>query len=109
MAKQGVRSEAEIEALLAGYEASGQTRREYCQAVGLAVTTLDYYRARQSRRERERSKGKRMTGMVRVKVAPKLEPQGMPMLLEAGGRRLQWVWDGSEESLAGVLRAMERA
>lgn len=49
MAKQGIRSEAEIEALLAGYEALGQTRRAYCQATGLAVTTLDSYRVRQSR------------------------------------------------------------
>lgn len=47
--------------------------------------------------------------MVRVRVAPVAETQGMPMLLEAGGRRLQWVWDGSEENLAVVLRAMERA
>jgi len=107
VAKQGIRSEAEIEALLAGYEASGQTRKEYCQAVGLAVTTLDYYRARQSRREREGAK--RRTGMVRVTVARAAKTQGTPMLLEAGGRRLQWIWDGDEENLAGVLRAMERA
>lgn len=94
---------------MAGYEASGQTRKEYCQAVGLAVTTLDYYRARQSRREHERERGKRKPSLVRVKLVPKVESQGMPMQLEAGGRRLQWVWDGSEEHLAVVLRAMERA
>lgn len=40
------RSEAEIRALVAGYENGDQSRWEYCDAHGLAVTTLDYYRRR---------------------------------------------------------------
>ncbi len=106
MAKRQLRSEAEIEAMVAGYEASGRTRKDYCRMVGIAVTTLDYYRARRARRERQA--GKKSTSLVRVELAA-AETMGLPMLLEAGGRRLQWMWDGGEESLARVLRAMERA
>ena len=100
MAKRRL-SETEIEGLVAGYEASGKTRQDYSRMVGIAVTTLDYYRARQAR--------KRRGGLVRVELAGSGEMIGQPMLLEAGGRRLQWMWDGGEESLARVLRAMERA
>lgn len=93
-------SEAEVGALVAGYEASGKTRQDYSRMVGIAVTSLDYYRARQARRK--------TASLVRVELAGAAEMMGQPMLLEAGGRRLQWMWDGGEESLARVLRAMER-
>jgi hypothetical protein len=79
-------SEMEIEGLVAGYEASGKTRQDDSRMVGIAVTTLDYYRARQAR--------KRRGGLVRVELAGSGEMIGQPMLLEAGGRRLQWMWDG---------------
>jgi hypothetical protein len=100
MAKRRL-NEAEVEALVAGYEASGKTRSDYSRMVGIAVTSLDYYRARQARRK--------PASLVRVEVSGTTETMGQPMLLEAGGRRLQWMWDGGEESLARVLRAMERA
>lgn len=49
MARAG-RSEAEIAALVACYESSGLTRREYCEREGLALTTLDYYRRKRAKR-----------------------------------------------------------
>lgn len=44
------RSRAEVDQLIAEYEASGLSRREFCTKHGLTVVTLDRYRKR--RRER---------------------------------------------------------
>ena len=40
------RSVSEAMSLVAEYEASGMSRREFCSACGLAVATLDLYRKR---------------------------------------------------------------
>ncbi|MFN8811707.1 MAG: IS66 family insertion sequence element accessory protein TnpA, partial [Acidobacteriota bacterium] len=32
--------------LVAGFERSGSTRKAFCESMGIAVTTLDYYRRR---------------------------------------------------------------
>jgi hypothetical protein len=40
------RSRIEVEKLVAEYEASGLTRDEFCQQLGLSVVTLDKYRRR---------------------------------------------------------------
>ena len=44
--KQRRRSRAEVEALVAEYEASGLKREAFCQQRGMAVGTLDKYRRR---------------------------------------------------------------
>jgi hypothetical protein len=44
--KQRRRSRAEVEALVAEYEASGLKREGFCQQRGMAVGTLDKYRRR---------------------------------------------------------------
>ncbi len=40
------RSRAEVEALVAEYEASGVTRKAFCAGRGLSEATLDLYRKR---------------------------------------------------------------
>ena len=42
--KKNNRDKEQTKRLVAGYERSGLSRREYCQQTGLPITTLDYYR-----------------------------------------------------------------
>ena len=94
------RSEEEIGELLAGYERSGQTRREYCEQRGVAVTTFDYYR-------RSRAKGASAALLpVRVEPAPS---QNALTLVCANGRRIEVPSHFSEDGLLRLLRVAERA
>lgn len=102
MAKQMVigRSEEEIGELLAGYERSGVTRREYCQQHGVPVTTFDYYR-------RSRSKSAK-PALVRVRMAPAAS-QSLLTVVCANGRRIEIPSQFSEDELLRLLRVAERA
>lgn len=42
--------------LVAGYRASGLTRRAYCEGLGIPVSTLDYHVRRESERERKQAR-----------------------------------------------------
>lgn len=44
------RSQAEAESLVQDFEQSGLSRKAFCEARGVALHTLDYYRARYRRR-----------------------------------------------------------
>src|SRR4029078_98960 len=60
------RSRAEVDQLVAEYEASGLTRQEFCVKHGLALATLDRYRKRRQQR-RENSSAERR--FIRVELA----------------------------------------
>lgn len=94
------RREEEIGELLAGYERSGLTRREYCQREGVPVTTFDYYR-------RSRSK-KAKVALVPVRVEPPTGPSVLTLVC-ANGRRIEVPGHFSEEGLRRLLRVAERA
>lgn len=84
--RRGRRSEAEICALVAGYENGDQSRGEYCAAHGLAVTTLDYYR----RRFRTSA-----AGLVEIDLqsaAPAPGGNGAVVVVLANGRRIEIGW-----------------
>jgi len=42
--------------VVSGYRGSGLSRKAYCQKMGIAVTTLDYYLRRENGREREQAR-----------------------------------------------------
>lgn len=92
------RREEEIAELLAGYERSGLTRREYCEQSGVPVTTFDYYR---------RSRSKR-TALVPVRVEPASGPSLLTLVC-ANGRRIEVPSQFSEDGLLRLLRVAERA
>lgn len=94
------RSEAEIAALIAGYEHSGLTRREYCQHEGIGVATLDYYR-------QTRSKPK-ARGLIPVRLARPRVPSGLALVL-ANGRRIEVSGEIAEAELAKLVRVAEQA
>ena len=53
------RSRAEIQQLVAEFEASGLGRTAFCQQRGLSLSTLARYRKRQEQKAAETAKGKR--------------------------------------------------
>lgn len=94
------RSEKEIVALLAGYERSRQTRREYCEEQGIPVTTFDYYR---------RSRAKRVSAaLLPVHVEPATSQNELTLVC-LNGRRIEVPSQFSEDGLLRLLRVAERA
>lgn len=94
------RSEAEITALISGYERSGLTRREYCQREGVGLTTLDYYR-------QKRPKAKQR-GLIPVRIVPSRTATPLALVL-ANGRRIEVSGDIAEAELAKLVRVAEQA
>ena len=84
--RRGRRSEAEIRALVAGYENGEQSRGEYSNAHGLAVTTLDYYR------RRFRPTGSALVEIDLQSVAPAHRGNGAVTVVLGNGRRIEIGW-----------------
>jgi hypothetical protein len=96
MGKQ--RSGNKVGDILREFGNSGLTRREFCQRHGIAVTTLDYWRRRDSGRPR----------LVEVEVAPR-ESAGQFTLMLANGRRIECSWRYGDAELARLIRIAESA
>jgi hypothetical protein len=80
------RSDAEIRAIVAGYENGNQSREAYCRANGLAVTTLDYYR------RRLRPAGAALVEVDLQSAAPADGGNGSVVVVLANGRRIEIGW-----------------
>ena len=90
---------AEASRLLDGYERSNLTRREYCEQVGIPVTTLDYYRRRQTKAF-ERS-------LLPVEIISPTDGRGFTVAL-SDGRRIESGWNFDEQALGRLLRVPEQ-
>jgi hypothetical protein len=84
--------------VLEEYKKSGQTRREFCQRRGMALTTFDYWRRELAAQPK----------LVKVEVATG-EPAAHFILVLANGRRIESSWRCGEEELARLIRIAERA
>ena len=93
-------SAAEAARLVDGFERSNLTRREYCEAAGIPVTTLDYYRRRQSER--------RQTELVPVRIVQPARAHDFTVAL-ANGRRLEGHWDFADDRMSRLVRILEQA
>jgi len=96
----------EVDRLVAAYEASGLSQREFCSQEGLALATLSRYR----RRRQETRPENGGSGWVAVEVAGREQRKAEPGLtvLLAGGRRLE-VGNGFEaKTLQQLVRALEQ-
>jgi len=105
----GRRSRAEALALVAAYEASGQSRREFCAQHGLAVPTLDLYR----KRARESVAG---TRLLAVDVQAASRPAASAATASAGltvvlnnGRRIEMGGPFDAGLLTELIVVLERA
>ena len=92
------RSADDIRRTIEEFHSSGLTRREFCQRHGIPVTTLDYWRRRQSRPPR----------LMEVEVAPPESASGFALVL-ANGRRIESPWGFADAQLAGLIRVAESA
>jgi hypothetical protein len=100
------RSAKETAQLVAEYEQSGLTRREYCERHGIPLTTFDYYR------RRARAEPRSSPRLVPVRIAT---PEAMVAaaggftLVLVNGRRIEGNWGFAEDALVRLLRVAERA
>ena len=83
----------EMRRVMEEYERSGLSRQEFCGERRIPLSTFDYWRRELAKKPR----------LVRVKIA---EPGPRFALVSANGRRIEC---GSEEKLAQLIRAAERA
>ena len=91
----------EKQLLATGYETSEMSRRQYCQQVGIPVTTLDYYRLRR------KTKTQRLVP-VKIEQVAQSDASGFVLVL-ANGRRIESGWGFSESGLSRLLRITEQA
>lgn len=108
--KQRRRSRAEVDRLVAEYEASGLSRQDFCLKQGLALATLDRYRKRR-RQGRETSSGN--SRLIKVELSGPQQAAGggqggeLAVVLP-GGRRIE-VRSGFNADLLGQLvRVLEQ-
>ena len=78
------RSRGEAEGLIRDFEQSGLTRRAFCEARGVAVHTLDYYR----HRERSRGVATQAGELVAVELVDGRSTGGGLRVELANGRRI---------------------
>ena len=91
------RSAEEVQQLLDEFRESGETRTAFCRRLGIPVTTLDYYRCRQTRQARPR--------LARVKLAPQpSDPTATLALVLRNGRRIETNWNFHDADLARLIR-----
>jgi hypothetical protein len=90
------RSAEERQRLLKEFEASGQTRQQFCEQRGIAVVTLDSWRRGQKPKSR----------FVKVEIAEQAGGRGFTLVL-ANGRRIESAWNFDQAGLVRLIRAAE--
>ena len=91
------RSAEEVQRLLEEFRQSGETRAAFCRRLGIAVTTLDYYRHRRVPQARAR--------LARVKLtAQSSDPSAAFVLVLRNGRRIETNWNFRDADLARLIR-----
>jgi hypothetical protein len=91
------RSVEEVQRLLEGFRQSGESRTTFCRRLGIPVTTLDYYRYRESRQARPR--------LARVKLAGESsDPTATFVLVLGNGRRIETTWNFRDADLTRLIR-----
>ena len=89
-----------IQRLLEDYKKSGKTRQQYCEEIGMPVTTLAYYRRRYGK--------PRTSQLVKVKLStPPATPSGGFTLILSNGRRIESSWHFAEAELSLLIRLSE--
>jgi transposase len=104
------RSRAEIQQLVAEYEASGLGRTAFCQQRGLSLSTLARYRRRQEQTDGEAAEGKRWLAVEVSGSAVVTGPEkasGLAVVLP-GGRRIEVGRGFDADTLRRLLAVVER-
>ena len=93
------RNAIEVRRLLEEHIRSGLTRRQFCEQVGIPVTTLDYYRRRESEH--------RQADLLPVTVLPSVSSGGFTIVL-GNGRRIESQWEFPEAALSRLVQRLEQ-
>jgi len=104
------RSRAEIQQLVAEYEASGLGRTAFCQQRGLSLSTLARNRRRPDQTADEAAEGTRWLAVEMpgsAAVAGGERASGLSVVL-AGGRRIEVGRDFDADTLKRLLAVVER-
>jgi hypothetical protein len=105
------RSRTEADQLVAEFEGSGLSRREFCQSRGLKVSTLDTYRRRRRQVQCEAGGLPRWVA-VEVRDTKQTEAgtaaSGLAVVL-AAGRRIEVGQGFDADTLAQLVSVLERA
>jgi transposase len=104
------RSQAEIEQLVAEYEASGLGRTAFCQQRGLSLSTLARYRRRQEETTGAAGEGKRWLAVEvsgGIAAAGDERASGLTVVLP-GGRRIEVGRGFDADTLQRLLAVVER-
>lgn len=104
----GKRTAEEVEQLLRGYQESGLPRAEYCRQLGIPVTTLDYYRRRETRKAGAKKSAEAKLVRVKLEQAPAEAPNMFTIVLD-NGRRIETNATFGEEELSRLIRIVEAA
>jgi len=103
------RSRAEVDRLVAEYEASGLGRQEFCQKHGLSLTTLNrHWKRRQL--EAEGATGSRWIAveLAAAEVEPKTQPGSELVVLLSSGRRIEVRSGFDTKVLQQLVRVLEQ-
>jgi hypothetical protein len=98
------RSRAEAEQVVAEYEASGQSRQEFCLKHGLALVTLDRYRKR--RVQSQEASGS--SQWVAVELSSGSAPGGALAVVLLSGRRIEVNRGFDANTLEQLVRLLEQ-
>jgi transposase len=104
------RSRAEVEQLVAEYEASGLRRTAFCQQRGLSLSTLARYRRRQEQAACDSAEGKSWLAVEvsgSAAVAGGERASGLAVVL-SGGRRIEVGRGFDADTLKRLLAMVER-
>jgi len=104
------RSRAEVEQLVAEYEASGLGRTAFCQQRGLSLSTLARYRRGQEQTAYAAAEGKRWLAVEvsgSAAVAGGERASGLAVVLP-GGRRIEVGRGFDADTLTRLLAVVER-
>lgn len=103
------RSRAEVDQLVAEYEASGLTRQEFCVRHGLTLATLDRYRKRRQQRHESSSADSRFI-RVELSGAKQVADDGSSdlIVLLSNARRIEVKRGFDADMLARLVRVLEQ-
>ena len=104
------RTRAEVEKLVAEYEASGLGRQEFCQRHGLSLSTLSRHR----KRERLRMESAKVNRFIPVEISQAKQPdasqrRGDLLVWLSSGRKIEVRGGFDPKVLQQLVRVLEQA
>jgi hypothetical protein len=108
MARTSTRTLEEVEQMLAAFQESGLTKRQFCDQQRIPLTTLEYYRQRHRKQAGTSEAGELIKVELQHGGRSEDAAQGFSLVL-AKGRRIESHWNYDEQKLTRLIRIVEAA